>query len=178
VALTAERLGRSCPDAPCAGFDRVATLAAAGRWGPEAWAWAELWRLVALKNARDHVEVAWDEPSFPSALDGLVDALVGLGAGPFDRSILLHARPGPGVALAVVRALGEADATSRDAMLGAVDRRLARQSALVEEALVGSGATLSAEAGSVWKEAVQRIRRRAERGPSPAPGAPSTPPPR
>lgn len=170
VAIAAERLNRSCPDAPCTGFDRVTSLGDAARWGPEPAALAAAWQAIALKDARDHLDVAYAEPSFPSALDGLVEALLGPDTGPFDRSILTQAEPGPGVHLAVCRALDAGDLTSRAAMTAAVDRRLAERT---EAALAALAAAPDLPHGAELRPPLERILKRARSGlAAPADGAP------
>lgn len=157
VAGAAERLGRTCPDAPCGGLDRVRALAAAGRWGGvDVDLAVASWTLVALKEARDHLEVAYDEPSFPSALDEVVEGMFGHDTLPFDRGLLLQQRPGPVVHLAVARAYTGAEDTSKEGMFRAIDR------ALVDVA--GRALAVVDAAGGPWagvREPAERIRRRA-----------------
>jgi hypothetical protein len=124
LAQAALRWEGGCPDTPCGGFDRVGAMGAAARFGPELAGPTAAWQAIALKEALDHLQAAYDEPSFPHALDDIVEVLVGLGA-PLDRGVLLYQRPGPPVQLALSRAAGGGDLTSRDDLLRTLQNRLA-----------------------------------------------------
>ncbi|MDP2315892.1 MAG: hypothetical protein Q8P41_23555 [Pseudomonadota bacterium] len=126
LAQAALRWRNACTDAPCGGFDRVALMANAGRWDPAVAPLADAWRVIAAKDALDRFESAFDAPSFPQALDGVIEVLVGTG-GSVDRSLLLYARPGPPVQLALSRAAGGGDLTSREDLFRTLKNRLARQ---------------------------------------------------
>lgn len=124
LAQAALRWENACPDAPCGGFDRVAAMDTAGRWHPSVAPLAEAWKVVTAKDALDRLDVAWDEPSFPTALDAEVEVLLGTG-GSVDRTLLLYARAGPPVALALSRAAGGGDLTGKDDVLRTLGGRLA-----------------------------------------------------
>lgn len=179
VALEGERLARACPDAPCTGLDRVRMLQAARRWGGPGVALADVWTVTAFKDARDHLEVAYSEPSYPSAMDEIVEVLLGLGAGPFDRSLLEQAAPGPSVHLAIIRGLGGGDYTSREAMSVVLDRALVGAAQRALDEIAGGEAGLRAVGADVaaLREGVERIRKRAEAkaGPSVPVPAPKRP---
>ena len=132
VAMTAERLYGTCPDAPCGGLDRAATLARLEAWGPEVAPPARTWRVVALKRATDGFEVAHERPSFPIVAIDLADALLGAGAGSIDAALLGERTAGPSACLALSRATGLAMATDPTATLDALKARL---TALSESAL-------------------------------------------
>ena len=78
VALTALRIRGTCSRPPCAGFDRGVTLNTAGRWA--ATDAAALWRVIALKEMLDTIEVAAGHPGFGRHLPDLLDVLRGLDA--------------------------------------------------------------------------------------------------
>jgi len=86
VAYAAQRLRNQCADAPCVALDRVATLDAAARWGGDGA--AEIWSVIALKEAIDRMDVGADTVAFPSAMVDLVDALAGTGAGPLEADLV------------------------------------------------------------------------------------------
>lgn len=126
VAQAALRWRNACTDAPCGGFDRVALMEDAKRWDPAVAPIADAWRVVAAKDALDRLSVAYDEPSFPQALDGIVEVLLGTG-GAVDRSLLLYPRPGAPVQLALSRAAGGGDLTTREDLFRTLEARLAQQ---------------------------------------------------
>lgn len=132
VALQAERWKGACPDAPCGGLDRGVGLHAAMGWGPAPAAAAGLWRVAALKDARDHLDAAYDRASFPGAVTETVEALLGLDPlAPLDRGILSRARPDATVHLALARAADGRDATDAKGLFEALDARLKREVAAV-----------------------------------------------
>lgn len=126
VAQAALRWRNACPDTPCGGFDRVAAMEDAKRWDPAVAPFADAWRVIAAKDALDRFEAAYDEPSFPQALDGVVEVLLGTG-GAVDRSLLLYPRPGPPVQLALSRAAGGGELTTREDLFRTLEGRLAKQ---------------------------------------------------
>ncbi|MES2640824.1 MAG: hypothetical protein V4850_15115 [Myxococcota bacterium] len=126
VAQAALRWRNACTDAPCGGFDRVVVMEGARRWDPAVAPLADAWRVIAAKDALDHLSSAYDEPSFPHALDGIVEVLLGTG-GTVDRSLLLYPRPGAPVQLALSRAAGGGDLTTREDLFRTLEGRLAKQ---------------------------------------------------
>ena len=145
VAQAALRLRGRCHDPPCGALDRVDALRHAEAWGvaPSARAWT----VVAWKNALDRAESAWDTPSFPEALDDIVEAAIA-DAAPLDRGILRHIAPSPVANLALTRALGAGDYTTRADVLRALRQRLVRAVDAVEPV-------------ESWKAALAAMRRRA-----------------
>jgi hypothetical protein len=131
VAIGAERIVDSCPDRPCDGLDRTLALARTETWGPEVARWARVWRLVALKEAVDAFEVAYDRPTFYQVIPGLADALVGTGASTVPLSLLQQRAANPVVLLAVSRAAAGVDATDEEGTTLALRKRLAEMAALV-----------------------------------------------
>jgi hypothetical protein len=125
LAQAALRWNGGCPDAPCGGFDRVSAMATAGSWHPSVAPLAATWQVIAAKDALDRLEVAYDEPSFPAALDAQVEVLLGTG-GAVDGTVLLYPRSSPSVALALARAAGGGDLTSKDDVLRTLSSRVAR----------------------------------------------------
>ncbi len=150
LAQAALRWEGGCPDAPCTGFDRVTAMTAAARWDPTVVPLAQTWRVIAFKEALDHLEAAYDEATFPHALDGIVEVLLGAGGG-LDGGVLRYARPGAPVQLALSRAAGGGDLTSRDDLFRTLKNRLA---ALARDA--------SRTAPERLQEPLLRIAKRAE----------------
>lgn len=149
LAQAALRWTGKCPDAPCGGLDRVAAMQAAGRWDPGVASLAAAWQVVALDAALDHLEVAYDRPTFPAALDEVVEALVALGDGSVDRTVLRRARPGPALHLALCRAAGGGDGTTKEEMFAALR---ARNAALAK--------TAAPTAPERLREPLERVARR------------------
>lgn len=132
LAQAALRWTGGCPDKPCGGMDRVLAMDPPARWDPGVGALAAAWKVVALKAATERLEVAYDTSSFPDAMDDVVEALVATGTGALDRSVLLRARPDVTVNLALSRAAGGGDLTTKEEMLRALETRvgaLARETA-------------------------------------------------
>lgn len=157
VALTAARLLGTCPDSPCAGLDRVRTLAAAERWGSSEE--ASLWRVIAWKRALDRLEVARERPSLSQALVDLADVLRGTGEAPVSARVLLSSRPDPALWLEVTRAAGGADGTTWE------DARMALAARLAS----ACDAALAHPRPEDVAEALRRIQRRARLDPTPDP---------
>jgi hypothetical protein len=125
LAQAALRWRGACVDAPCGGFDRVAAMGAAGGWDAAVAPLAEAWRVIAAKDALDRLEAAYDTPAFPQALDGVVEVLLG-GGSTIDRALLLYPRPGAPVNLALSRAAGGGDLTTREDLFRTLEASLAR----------------------------------------------------
>ena len=125
VAIGAERLVDSCPDRPCVGLDRTLALARTETWGPEVARWARAWRLVALKDAVDAFEVAYDRPTFYHVIPGLADALIGTGASTVPLTLLQQRSANSTVLLAISRAAAGVDATDEEGATLALRKRLA-----------------------------------------------------
>lgn len=88
LAHGALRLRNQCADAPCGGLDRVDQIATAAAWGTEPAELAAIWRVIALKDAVDRMDVGAESVAFPGAMVDLVDALAGTGAGPMAADLL------------------------------------------------------------------------------------------
>jgi hypothetical protein len=125
VAIGAERLLDSCPDRPCVGLDRTLALARAETWGAEVARWARAWRLVALKEAVDAFEVAYDRPTFYQVIPRMADALIGNGASTVPLSLLQQRSANSVVLLAISRAAAGVDATDEEGTTLALRKRLA-----------------------------------------------------
>jgi hypothetical protein len=125
VAIGAERLVDSCPDRPCVGLDRTLALSRADTWGPDVARWSRAWRLVALKNAVDEFEVAYDRPTFYQVIPSLADALLGTGASTVPLVLLQQRAANPTVLLAISRAAAGVDATDEEGTTLALRKRLA-----------------------------------------------------
>jgi hypothetical protein len=149
LAQAALRWEGGCPDTPCGGYDRVAAMGAAGRWDPTLEPLTATWSAIAAKDALDHLDAAYDEPSFPGALDNIAEVLLGTG-GTLDQGVLRYARPGPPVQLALSRAAGGGDLTSRDDLFRTLKNRVA---ALARAAAASAPARI--------REPLERIAKRA-----------------
>ncbi|HHO52342.1 MAG TPA: hypothetical protein ENK18_16090 [Deltaproteobacteria bacterium] len=133
LALSAQRWIEQCPSEPCAGIDRVETMAAAGRWHSSIAPLAATWQVVALKEALDTLEVGHDTALFPTAIVDLVDALLGTGGGPLDARILRKQRPDPGVWLSIARAVGTEGVVDWEGAREALGQHLLAETQRAEE---------------------------------------------
>jgi len=152
VALTAQRLHGSCPDTPCAGLDRVSTLATTERWSPDAAAPAAAWRVVAGKQALDSLEVTRERVGVPSAWLDLADVLTGTGGGSVRHTLIRTRGPDATTWLELSRLAGGRDATSWDEAHLALQDHLGRLCT----------AALDAEVTDEQRRTLERIRRRTE----------------
>lgn len=80
LAIAADRLDGTCPDAPCIGLDRTSLITRAGAWDASLQSRARVWRVIALKDALDAMEAGHETVRFNPSLVDLVDALTGTGA--------------------------------------------------------------------------------------------------
>lgn len=152
LALAALRWRDACEDTPCGGMDRVDLMGVAARWDPAVAPFAHAWQVIALKDAVDQLLTTYDTPFARLGVDRVVEALIGLGVTGMDLTVLQYREPGPGMHLAVSRALGAGDQTSKDAMFAALNRRLQA----IAEAAAG-------EAPAALQEPLRRIAVRARR---------------
>ncbi len=106
LALAADRWHGDCPQAPCKGVDRLETIHLASAWHPDLVWVASVWRVIALKEVLDSLEVGRETAMFPGVMVDLVDALLGTGGGPLDAQLLRQRRPDASLWLAVARAVG------------------------------------------------------------------------
>ena len=106
LAFAAARWVGECGQAPCAGLDRVQAMGNAADWAPQVEPLAAIWRVIALKEALDTLEVGRDTALFAGAAADVSDALLGTGAGPIDAAVLTRQRPDASVWLALGRAVG------------------------------------------------------------------------
>jgi hypothetical protein len=150
VALSARRVVGGCDWKPCHGPDRVAALAVPGRYGPRSEALARAWRVVALKEALDTMDVAHDTVLFRRALLDLVDALIGTGSAPMPAGVLSRAGPEPEVWALLGAAVGEPTTGTWEACRIALGRHLA-----------SAAKSASDLADPSWRTWLDRIQRRA-----------------
>jgi hypothetical protein len=151
LAIAARRWRDTCSWKPCTGMDRSQTMSTASRWHDDIRPLAATWRVIALKQALDSMEVGQETVLFPHTMVELCDALLGLGAGPLAADLLRHRSPDP----AVWSGLSEGVGTS-----GVSDWAGAR---------AALGGFLSSEAHAVqsqvedpeWIELLEKISRRA-----------------
>lgn len=106
IAIGALRWMDTCPDVPCEGLDRVETFRAAGQWSEVIAPLAATWRVIALKEALDTMDVGHGTVLFPKAILSLADALVGTGAGPLEAQLLMKRSPDGAVWLSLGRSVG------------------------------------------------------------------------
>jgi hypothetical protein len=124
VALTAQRLHKSCEDAPCTGLDRTQSLSLAARWSSTSAALARAWRVVALKQAADTFAASHHRPSFGSSISDIVDPLSGTGGGSVELSLLRYRYGEPTAILQIAQLAGHPATTDPDETLRAINRRL------------------------------------------------------
>ncbi len=124
LAHAGRRWRGTCDDAPCVGLDRVDTMAAAGRWSDEVAPLAHVWRVLALKDALDTMDVAHDTVMYPRGVIALVDAVLGTGGGPLEDQILRKRSPDEGVWLVLARGVGVEGVTSWDGARAALGAHL------------------------------------------------------
>ncbi len=116
VAHAALRSRNACDDRPCGGFDLAPELQAAARFGAEPTGAAAVWRVLAWDAAVDQLWAAWDRPQVSGGMDRVVQLAAAEAPGALDRSMLVRPAPDPGWSLAVIRALGGAEGTSKEAL--------------------------------------------------------------
>jgi hypothetical protein len=151
LAHAALRWTGPCVEAGCVGLDRVEQLGHAARFDARIRSLADIWRVIALKDAIDHLDVAQNTIAFPKAAADLTDALAGNGFGPPDVDLLRRQRPDPGTWMGVGLTAGVEGATdwpaARAALLGALRQSIQR--------------IAPAYAGTDLEEPLGRIARRA-----------------
>lgn len=135
LASAALRWLDACAVQPCTGVDRVATISTSARWHPEVAALASTWRVIALKDALDTMDVAHGTVLFPSAMVALVDAVLGTGGGPMPLDVLRRQRPDPAVWLALGRSVGTEGVTDWPGAREALGRHLEAEIARAREPL-------------------------------------------
>lgn len=153
IASTALRWLEVCEPGPCSGFDRTELFGAAAAWGPRSAQLARTWKVIALKDAIDTMEVGHDTVLFPKAAVALVDALVGTGAGPLDTGLLRRSRGDETTWLTLTRAVGSDPAVDWTSARHALGLHLERTA---ETAIVDQ------PAGEV-RDLLSRISKRANR---------------
>jgi hypothetical protein len=143
VTIAAERLEDSCPDSPCHGLDRVASLTRAGRWHPDAAAGAAVWHVIALKRALETLEVSLDKPSLYRRLPQIADALAGTQEGTIELAFLRHRTATPGMMLTISRMAGGQPTSDAAQAIDAVGVRLQKACDLaLQQAIPAAHATL------------------------------------
>jgi hypothetical protein len=141
IAYTGLRWLRACDWDPCAGVDRVEVLATVEDWSPKLDDLALTWKVIALKDALDGMDVGHDTVAFSNALVDLIDALVGTGASPVVSSMLARRTADP----AVWKALGEAigvEATTWEDARGALGQHLRAEAERASKLTTGAEAEL------------------------------------
>jgi hypothetical protein len=133
LALAALRWKDACGAPPCGGVDRVHWMHISGRWSDAIAPLAATWKVIALKESLDGMDVGHDTVLFPRATLALTDALLGSGAGPLDLSLLRRRRPEPQVWLELARATGSEGATDWSDARVAIGEHLRAQTHLALE---------------------------------------------
>lgn len=140
LALAALRWSHACGSPPCVGVDRIETVQLSEAWHADIRPLASIWRVIALKSSIDSLEVGRDTALFPTAMVGLVDALLGSGGGPLDVRLLRERRPSAATWLAIARAIGTEGVTDWEGTRAALGDHLADE-ARRAAALTGPGET-------------------------------------
>ncbi len=135
----------------CSRLDRVRALDEASRWGPEVAAIARTWQVIALKEAIDTLDVGHDTVLYPRAMVGLLDALIGTGAGSVDQALLRQQNPDATTWLAIGRSVGTDGLTDWDGASVALGQHL---SSMADRAI-------QADPPGRYLPLLQRIRHRA-----------------
>lgn len=133
LALAALRWLDACADPPCVGADRTAWMRSAGSWSDEVGPLARVWRVIALKEAIDAMEVGHDTVLYPKAMLQLVDALHGTDAGTLELALLRRRSPEPQTWLDLARAVDTEGATNWSEVRVALGRHLEQHAALALE---------------------------------------------
>ena len=128
LALAALRWEGACALAPCGGLDRVETFGHAARWDPEVADLAAVWRVIALKETIDSLDVGRDSALYPQLAADLTDALLGTGAGPIEATLLRKQRPDPQTWLVIGRAVGVEGVADWEGARAALGEHLAAES--------------------------------------------------
>ena len=129
VVLEARRWNRGCTEG-CAGLDRMFGLQAAGTWHSEVAPLAHSWRVVALKEALDTMDVGHDTVLFPVALFDLVDVVTGLRGDPVGSSVLQLRHPTPALWNQLGARVNNTVATDWRTLKGMLDRELHQETTL------------------------------------------------
>jgi len=153
VAATGLRWLDACADSPCGGLDRTEAFTHAARWGGPTRGLADVWRVIALKDAIDTMDAGHDTILFPTAIVQLADALLGTDAGPLHLSDLQKSRPDSGVWLDLSRAVGADGSTDWGETRSALGRHLE----------VVTDTALASNPDNDFTPLLQRIRKRAVR---------------
>lgn len=151
LALGALRWLDRCDVKPCAGLDRLETIGHAARWDPEIAEIAGVWRVVALKETIDSLDVGRDTALFPELATDLADALIGTGASALEAPMLRKQRPDAQTWLVIGRAVGAEGLSDWEGARVALGKHLEAEA---RRALAGT-----TEAS--WKDLLERIAKRA-----------------
>ncbi len=143
VAHAALRWRGRCPDPPCEGFDRLPELAAAARFGPGPARFVAIWRVIAWKGAVDELWAAWDRPQALHAMDRVVELLALDSPRALDLTTLLRPAPDSAWTLAVTRAAGGPEGTSKEALFRALYGRVAAETKAAIPAAPAEAAVLA-----------------------------------
>lgn len=127
LAAVAWRLQKSCDETPCGGVDRVEVFGRVPRWSNDLTPLATTWRVIALKDAVDAMEVGHDTVLFPRAVRLLLDALHGTGVRGLPVSLLAARAPTPEAWQAIGSVLGAPGATSWPEVQVALGAHLAEE---------------------------------------------------
>ncbi len=124
VTIGAERLENSCPDTPCGGLDRVASITRASSWGKAPLASAAAWHVIALKRALDTLEVSLDKPTLGRRLPQVADTLAGIDETQITLPFLRYRVAAPGLLVSISRMADGPPTSDQKEALQSVKNRL------------------------------------------------------
>ena len=134
IAVEAARLNNACMDPPCEGIDRVRSIHDARVWGPRTAQLAQVWEIIAIKEALDTISLALDQPILHRRLPQTFEALAGARGEPIQLPWLRHRTENPVLLAAIAQQASGTPQTNRKDTLNAIRVRLA---AHCERALEG-----------------------------------------
>lgn len=160
LAIHASRWVETCPQPRCRSLDRTDALHAVTRWPGEAAVLAQVWQVIALKQALDTMETAHDTVLFPVALADLLDALIGTGGGPFPGELVRYRSASPSVWLLLGRSVGAEATTEWGLAKAALRAHLANQADRAREAVSAHEGLAKSESLDHWLEKTAKRARR------------------
>ena len=124
VTIGAERLENSCPDTPCGGLDRVASITRASSWGAAPLSAAAAWHVIALKRTLDTLEAPLDKPTLGRRLPQVADTLAGIDETQITLPFLRYRVAAPGLLVSISRMADGPPTSDQDEALQSVKSRL------------------------------------------------------
>jgi hypothetical protein len=124
VTIGAERLENSCPDTPCGGLDRVASITRASSWGKAPLASAAAWHVISLKRVLDTLEASLDKPTLGRRLPQVADTLAGIDETQITLPFLRYRVAAPGLLVSISRMADGPPTSDQKEALQSVKNRL------------------------------------------------------